>query len=63
MPLVKSDTKAATEENFDEVRHGKTYRRTARKYGKKRAQKQMVATVLSNKRKAAQKKTKRKRSR
>jgi hypothetical protein len=59
MPMAKSDSQAATEENFDEFRHGKTFSRTAKKYGKKRAQKQMIAAVLSNKRKA--KKAKRKR--
>ena len=56
MPLLKSDSTAATEQNFDEQRHGKEFKKTARKFGKKRAQKQMVAVVLSNKRKAAEKK-------
>jgi hypothetical protein len=60
MPLEKSDTQAATEENFDEVRHGKTFKRTAKKYGKKRAQKQMVAIVLKNKREAQRKKSRKK---
>jgi hypothetical protein len=62
MPLQLSDTQAATEANFHHQRHGKKFRRTAKKYGKKRAQKQLVAIVLSNKRKAAAKKTKRKRA-
>lgn len=53
MPLRKSASKAATEENFDEVRHGKTFRKTRRKFGRKVAEKQMTAIVLSNKRKAA----------
>ena len=52
MPLIHSDTQAATESNFDELRHGKTFARTRRKYGKKRAQKQMVAIALKNKRDA-----------
>jgi hypothetical protein len=56
MPLIQSDTQAATRDNFHELRHGKTFRRTAKKYGKKRARKQMIAAVLSNKRKAAAKK-------
>ena len=60
MPLIDSDTQAATQSNFHEFRHGKTFKRTAKKYGKKRAQKQMVAVILKNKRKAAAKKTKRK---
>ena len=51
-PLIHSDTQAATESNFDELRHGKTFARTRRKYGKKRAQKQMVAIALRNKRDA-----------
>ena len=55
MPLEQSDTEAATEDNFDEVRHGKTFKHTAKKYGKKRARKQMVAMVLKNKRKASRK--------
>jgi hypothetical protein len=59
MPLIDSDSQAATEENFDEQRHGKTFKKTAKKVGKKRAQKQMVAAVLKNKRKAAAKRRKR----
>jgi len=63
MPLVQSDTQAATEDNFKEFGKGKTYNRTKRKYGKKRANKQRIAVVLSNKRiAAAKKKTKRKRA-
>lgn len=60
MPLIKSDTQAATEDNFHELRHGKTFKKTKKKYGKKRAQKQMVAIALKNKRDA--KKSKRKRA-
>lgn len=60
MPLIQSDTQAATEDNFHEQRHGKTFKRTARKYGKNRARKQMIAIVLKNKRKAQ---TKRKKAR
>ena len=55
-PLIQSDSQAATEANFDELRHGKTFRRTANKYGKKRARKQMIAIALKNKRKAAARK-------
>lgn len=61
MPLEKSASKAATERNFDEFRHGKTFARTARKFGTKKARKQMIAAVLSNKRKAASKKRGKKR--
>jgi|WetSurMetagenome_2_1015567.scaffolds.fasta_scaffold1178900_1 hypothetical protein len=56
MPLIKSASKKATENNFDEVRHGKMYAKTRRKFGEKAARKQMIARVLENKRKAAGKK-------
>lgn len=55
MPMRKSASKKATAENFHEFRHGKTFKRTAGKFGKKKARKQMIAAVLSNKRKAAAK--------
>jgi hypothetical protein len=58
--MIKGSGKAATEKNFDEFRHGKTFRRTASKFGVQKARKQMVAAVLSNKRKS--KKTARKRA-
>lgn len=61
-PMIQSDTQAATEDNFSEFRHGKTFKRTARKYGKNRARKQMIAAVLSNKRKARAKKVARKKA-
>lgn len=56
MPLRKSASKAATRENFEEFGHGKTYARTKRKYGKKKADKQRIAVVLKNKRKAQRRK-------
>jgi hypothetical protein len=55
MPLLQSDTQAATDSNFHELRHGKTYRRTRKKLGKKRANKQMVAIALKTKREAKKK--------
>ncbi len=58
MPLSKA--RGSTEENFDEFRHGKTFAKTQRKFGVQRARKQMIAAVLSNKRKS--KKTARKRA-
>lgn len=62
MPLIDSDTQNATRDNFREFGKGRTYRKTKRKYGKRRADKQRIAVVLSNKRKAAaKKKMKRKR--
>lgn len=52
MPLRKGKSKKTREANFHELRHGKTFQRTAKKFGKKRAQKQMVAIELSNERKS-----------
>ena len=60
MPLIKSGSDKATEENFKEFRHGSKFKRTASKFGVQRARKQMIAAVLSNKRKS--KKTARKRA-
>lgn len=53
MPMRKSGSKSATEENFHEFRHGKTFRKTEKKFGKRKALKQMQAAVLSNKRKSS----------
>ena len=53
MPLIDRADESSTKKNFHEFRHGKTFKHTARKFGKKRALKQMQAVVLSNKRKAA----------
>ncbi len=53
MPLLRSSSKRATEENFDEFRHGNRFKKTARKFGKRRAEKQMIAAVLRNKRRYA----------
>ncbi len=52
MPFTKGKGKAVREKNFDEFRHGKTYAHTAQKYGKKHAQAQMIAAVLSNERRS-----------
>ncbi len=54
MPLKKG--KKNRKANFHELRHGKTFRRTAGKFGKKRALKQMVAIELSNERKGGKRK-------
>ena len=43
MPFNKNASKA---EKFHDLRHGKTYARTEKRYGKKRAQKQMQAIAL-----------------
>ena len=63
MPMRKSGSKSATEENFHEFRHGKTFKRTAGKFGKDKARKQMIAAVLQNKRKSAVKGKKRSKGR
>ncbi len=59
MPMIKGSGKAATEKNFEEFRKGATYSKTRKKFREKVARKQMVAAVLSNRRKS--KKTARKR--
>ena len=46
MPLKKGKSKKVMNKNFHELKHGKQYAKTARKYGKKKAQKQMIAIVL-----------------
>lgn len=53
MPMKKGTSRKTTEENFHEFRHGKTYSKTRKKFGKEKARKQMIAAVLSNKRKSA----------
>ncbi len=62
MPLLKGKGKRNRKANFHELRHGKTFRRTAAKLGKRRALKQMVAVELSNERKTERKRTARKRA-
>lgn len=59
MPMRRGVSKKVTEENFKEFRGGPKFKRTAEKFGEKVARKQMIAAVLSNKRKS--KKTARKR--
>jgi hypothetical protein len=48
MPLQPGSSKAVKAANFHEFRHGPTYRHTRRKFGKKTANKQLAAAVLSN---------------
>lgn len=59
MPLIKSTSKEATRKNFEEFGKGKTYRKTSKKFGKDRANKQRIAVILNNKRKSAGKHKKR----
>ena len=48
MPLMPGSSKSVMNANFHEFRHGPTYARTRRKFGKKTANKQLAAAVLSN---------------
>ena len=48
MPLIESTSKEATRKNFEELGRGKTYSRTKKKGGKRKADKQRIAIVLSN---------------
>jgi hypothetical protein len=50
MPLKKGKSKAVLQENIREFHHGKTYARTARKFGKSTANKQAVAAAYSQRR-------------
>ena len=46
MPLLKGSSRKVEEQNFHEFRHGKTFAHTASKFGKARAEAQLVAVVL-----------------
>ena len=61
MPVLKGRGKRKLAENFHELRHGKTFARTRRKFGKRRARKQMVAIALKAQREGSSK-SRRKRS-
>jgi len=50
MPLLRG--KKNRKKNFRELGKGKTYRRTKKKYGAKRANKQRVAIVLNSERRS-----------
>ena len=63
MPLERGSSKAVTKRNFEEFGAGKTYARTKKRYGKKRADRQRVAVVLANRRKSRSKKRKTHRAR
>lgn len=52
MPLIKSRSKKAVSSNIREFHSGKTYAKTRRKFGKKKADKQAVAVALSEQRRA-----------
>lgn len=52
MPLKRGKSKATVSANISELHTGKTYAHTAKKFGKKRADKQAVAIALSQARKS-----------
>ncbi len=47
MPLKKGTSQKVVSENISELHKGKTYRKTAKKFGKDRANKQAQAIALS----------------
>jgi hypothetical protein len=53
MPLKKGKSKKVLAENIAEFHHGKTYARTARKFGKATANKQAVAAAYSQRRRSS----------
>ena len=60
MPVEKSTgSEEEKERNFDELRHGKTYRKTRRKHGAATAHRQMIAIALEAQRKGRANKGKR----
>lgn len=56
MPLKPGKSRATITENIKEFHGGKTYKNTAQKFGKKRADKQAVAVALSEARKSKSRK-------
>ncbi len=56
MPLKKGKSKKTMKANFHELRHGKQFKKTAKKHGKKTALKQMVAIVMKTAGKSKRKK-------
>lgn len=52
MPLKKGKSKRTMSSNIREFHKGKTYARTKRKYGKKRADKQAVAVGYAQRRRS-----------
>ena len=50
MPLKRGKSRATVSSNIRELHTGKTYARTRRKFGKKKADKQAVAIALNKRR-------------
>lgn len=51
MPLKRGKSKRTIKSNFHDFRHGKTYARAVKKFGKAKANKILQAAVLSKARK------------
>lgn len=56
MPLESGSSKKTISKNIRELRTGKTYERTKKKYGKEKATQQSVAIALSKAKEARKKK-------
>jgi hypothetical protein len=56
MPLKKGTSRKTVSNNIRELHEGRTYARTRKKFGAKKANKQAVAIALSERRKSARKK-------
>jgi hypothetical protein len=52
MPLRKGTSRKVVSQNISEFHGGKTYAKTRKKFGKKKADKQAVAVALSQQRKS-----------
>lgn len=52
MPLKKGKSKKTISKNIKELHKGKTYKKTSKKFGKKKANKQAVAIAFSQARKS-----------
>lgn len=52
MPLKKGKSKKVISKNIRELHSGKTYQKTKKKFGKKKADKQAVAIALEKARKS-----------
>lgn len=51
MPLKSGKSKKVVSENIKELHKGKTFKKTEKKFGKKKADSQAVAIALNKKRK------------
>lgn len=52
MPLKKGSSKKTISKNISELHSGKTYSKTKKKFGKKKADKQSIAIALEKARKS-----------